>query len=140
MWYNKIMVGILRSPIHSMLSKGVLIIGFTGSKSGKEYSTPANYYEIDGKIYLMSDRSRKWWKNIKKKPNVELYIKRQLIKGTGTVIDAKSEIEKSLELIFSHFPKIAKYLKVEIVDGKPVMGDIQKLSDSNIVIVVELSA
>jgi len=64
MWYNKIMVWILKSPLHSIISSGIMIIGFKGSKSGKKYSTPVNYLNIEDKIYVMSDRTRIWWKTL----------------------------------------------------------------------------
>ena len=140
MWYNKIMLGILRSPIHSMISNGIMILGFKGAKSGKTFSTPVNYMEIDSKIYVMSDRTRIWWKNIKTNPEVEMYIKLESIKGSGVVYDTRDEVEDNLTLIFKHKPQMAKYLKVAIVDGEPVLEDIKKLSDKNIVISITPTA
>ena len=134
MWYNRIMVGILRSAMHSLISNEIMIIGFKGAKSGKKYSTPVNYLEIDGNYYVMSDRSRVWWKNIKTNPEIEMYIKRKRINGMGVVYDTREEVEKSLALIIKHKPQMAKYLKVAIVNGESVLEDIKKLSDKNIVI------
>ena len=102
--------------MHSMISGGIMIIGFTGSKSGKNYSTPVNYFEIEDKLYAMSDRTRIWWKNIKKNPELNLFIKREDIKGKGLVIDNKVEVENSLVLIYRHHPKLAKYVKVGIIE------------------------
>ena len=33
---------VLRSPVHKMVSKTVLLITFTGRKSGKTYTTPVD--------------------------------------------------------------------------------------------------
>ena len=140
MWYNKIMIGILRSPLHSMISGGIMIIGFTGSKSGKKFSTPVNFLEIEDKLYVMTDRTRVWWKNIKKNPGLELHIKRENLKGSGLVIDSKTEVEKYLALIYKHHPQMAKYMKVKMSDGQPVLEDIQKLSDQTIVIEITKTA
>ncbi len=140
MWYNKIMVWLLRSPLHSMISSGIMIIGFTGSKSGKKYSTPVNYYKIDNAIFAMCDRSRIWWKNIKKNSDLDLFIKRENFSGKGLVIDSKTQVEEALAIIYKHNPQIAKYMKVEMVEGEPVLRDIQKLSDNTIVIKITLTA
>ena len=37
---NKTMKLILRSPMHGVVSKSMLLISFTGRKSGKTYTTP----------------------------------------------------------------------------------------------------
>ena len=140
MWYNKIMVWLLRSPLHSMISSGIMIIGFSGSKSGKSYSTPVNYYKIDETIYAISDRSRTWWKNIKKNPDLDLFIKRENFSGKGIIIDSKVQVEDALAIIYKKNPQIAKYMKVEMVEGEPVLKDIQKLSDNTIVIKITLIA
>ncbi len=42
MWYNPIMMWLLRSPLHGMLSSSTMIITYTGRKSGKMFSTPDN--------------------------------------------------------------------------------------------------
>lgn len=46
---NKTMKTILRSPIHGMVSKSILLITFTGRKSGKTYTTPVSYSQ-DGDL------------------------------------------------------------------------------------------
>jgi len=40
MWFNPIMKWLIRSPLHGLVSKSMLVIGYTGRKSGKRYETP----------------------------------------------------------------------------------------------------
>ena len=47
MWYNSIMSALLRSPFHGMLSSQMLLIKVTGRKSGRQYTTPVNYFQQD---------------------------------------------------------------------------------------------
>lgn len=37
---NKVSTMILRSPLHGLISNSVLLITFSGRKSGKRYTTP----------------------------------------------------------------------------------------------------
>ena len=43
MWFNSIMKWLIRSPLHGLVSKSMLVIGYTGRKSGRRYETPVNY-------------------------------------------------------------------------------------------------
>jgi len=40
---NPLIITILHSPLHSMMSKATMLITFTGRKSGKQYTTPVSY-------------------------------------------------------------------------------------------------
>ena len=140
MWYNGIMRSILRSPLHSIISGSILEIGFTGSKSGKKYTTPVNYMEIEGVVYILSDRSRIWWKNLEMNPDVNLFLKQEDKTGMAELFDTKNEVMEKLTLVLSHYPTMAKFMKVEINDGVPSKEDIKKLSGNTIVIAVTLAA
>ena len=43
MWYNPMTIWLLKSSLHGMISKGVMLVTVTGRKSGKVISTPTNY-------------------------------------------------------------------------------------------------
>ena len=51
-WLNATMKFILKSPLHGMLSKTILVLTFTGQKSGKIYSTPVSYSRQDGEVVM----------------------------------------------------------------------------------------
>ena len=49
---NSLVTAILRSPWHGMRSNRLLLLTFTGRKSGKEFTTPIRY-EQDGETLLV---------------------------------------------------------------------------------------
>ena len=56
---------LLRSPLHWLVSSHLMLIEFTGRKSGKSYTTPVQYYhESDGAYAFLTQRARLWWKNL----------------------------------------------------------------------------
>jgi hypothetical protein len=59
---NKTMKLILRSPAHGMVSKSILLISFTGRKSGKTYTTPVSYSQHGDQLRIFTHAS--WWKNL----------------------------------------------------------------------------
>jgi len=50
---------VLRSPMHAMVSKSVLLITFTGRKSGKTYTTPVDYSQDGDQVYIFTHAN--WW-------------------------------------------------------------------------------
>jgi hypothetical protein len=50
MWFNLMIVWLLKSPLHGMISKGVMLVSVTGRKSGRMISTPTNYLR-DGNTF-----------------------------------------------------------------------------------------
>lgn len=60
MWYNSIMKWILRSPLHGLINKSIMLITYTGRKSGKVYTIPVNYVRHGGLLSVTSYRHRTW--------------------------------------------------------------------------------
>lgn len=61
---NPFMKTILRSPLHGLVSENVILITFTGRKSGKTYTTPVNYVRDGEALIILSHDDRTWWKNL----------------------------------------------------------------------------
>lgn len=55
----------LRSPLHFVASKALMVIGWSGRVSGNAFSIPVGYQRHgDALIVLISKRDeRRWWKN-----------------------------------------------------------------------------
>lgn len=59
---NPLMKLLLRSPLRGPLGKGLLLITFTGRKSGKRYTTPVAYQDRGDTLILFVDG--RWWRNL----------------------------------------------------------------------------
>lgn len=62
---NSFMTFILRSPMHGILSGSTMLITVTGRKSGRPITTPVNYYQKGDTLWVISNRERSWWRNLK---------------------------------------------------------------------------
>ncbi len=83
---NRIITLLLRSPLHRPLSKGLLLISFTGRKSGKTYTTPVSYFRDGEAIILFSNRDRAWWRNLEGGAPVTLRVQGETFKGVATPV------------------------------------------------------
>lgn len=60
---NHIIPLVLRSPLHGLLSKNLLLLTYTGRKSGTQYMIPVTYFEDGGTILVFSNQ--RWWRNLR---------------------------------------------------------------------------
>jgi deazaflavin-dependent oxidoreductase (nitroreductase family) len=81
---NAVMKPLLRSPLHFFASGGIMLITFTGRKSGKVYTTPVQYQQNDDTVTFFTLRERVWWKNLIDGAPVTLTLKGQPVEGVAT--------------------------------------------------------
>ena len=81
---NAIATTILRSPWHGMRSDRLLLLTFTGRKSGKEFTTPLRYVQ-EGETLRMTV-VYPWWKNLVEQATVRVLLRGQLRTATAEVL------------------------------------------------------
>jgi len=87
------------------MSKSVMMLSFTGRKSGKPYSTPINYVTDGSMITLITRRSRAWWKNLQGGASVTVIVRGQERCGTAeAVIPDDKTILNEIEKVYVGIP------------------------------------
>jgi len=81
---NAIATTILRSPWHGMRSNRLLLLTFTGRKSGKEFTTPIRYVQ-EGETLQMTV-VYPWWKNLVGEATVRVLLRGEMRTGTAEVL------------------------------------------------------
>jgi hypothetical protein len=117
MWFMKKIVNplvalILRSPLHRMMSGAVLLITYSGRKSGREYTLPVQYAQVDGTITIVPGQAERktWWRNLRGGAPVRLLLAGEARSGQATVLEGSAEavcIANSLAVYFKRFPSSA---------------------------------
>ncbi len=101
---NGVVSTLLLSRLHFLASKGLLVLSWSGRKSGRRFSVPAGYQEDDDAVVVMiSKRDEKnWWKNFQTPWPADLYIRGKLRSALGEVVpigsaEFFSHCERTLE-------------------------------------------
>lgn len=139
-WIGNFFVkGILRSPLHGILSESVLLITVTGRKSGKQYTTPVARVP-DGDGYMVfSDQNRTWWRNLRGGAPVRLRVKGQEISGMANVSEEPEAVAAGLTTYLQRSPHLAKYFDVDLdPDGQPNAGDVARAAASEVLIRIQV--
>jgi deazaflavin-dependent oxidoreductase (nitroreductase family) len=73
--FNALFIWILRSALHSPMSKDLLVLEYRGRKSGKPYAIPLAYVEHDGAPYCVTREYSSWWKNVAAETPVTIWLR-----------------------------------------------------------------
>ena len=108
---NQTMKFVLRSPLHGMVSKSILLITFTGRKSGKTYTTPVSYSQTGDQVRIFTHSN--WWKNLRSGAPVILRLRGRELKGLAeTVAEDKQAIADGLAAHLRKVTSDARYYGV----------------------------
>jgi hypothetical protein len=114
MWFNPIMRWLIRSPLHSFVSKNMMLMTYTGSQSGKTYTIPMNYLEIEGSLYTISSRERVWWRNLRGGAQVMLRRRGKDIPAWAEAIEDETQVVNCLTEYLEKAPQFARYLGIDV--------------------------
>lgn len=135
---NSFMIFMLRSPIHRVMSGSTMVITVTGCKSGRPITTPVNYYQEGDTLWVISNRERTWWRNLKGGAPVRLRLRGQEVNGFGEVLLEESAMAEQIGQYVRHLPISARSLGVRMRDDQPDPADLARLAKEKVMIRIKL--
>jgi deazaflavin-dependent oxidoreductase (nitroreductase family) len=135
---NHAMKIVLRSPVHRMVSKSILLITFTGLKSGKTYTTPVSYSQHDDRVYVFTHAA--WWKNLRGGTHVTLRLRGREFQGLAEpVAEDKQTIAAGLIEHLRKVPFDARFYGVTFDDhGNPRAEEVEQAAQTVVMIRIRL--
>ncbi len=134
---NNFIGWLLRSPLHGLLSNGTMLLTVRGRKTGKPYSTPVDYYEEDGFIWVLSNRDRSWWRNLQGGANVEMLLKGNPILGFADLELDEKAVEVQLVKYIQHKPYTAKPLGIQMKNKTPRAEDVSRVARDKLFVKIQ---
>jgi deazaflavin-dependent oxidoreductase (nitroreductase family) len=102
---------VLRSPLHGVVSRSILLVTFTGRKSGKRYTTPVSYSQADSQVTIFTHAA--WWKNLRPGEPVSLRIRGRDVRALPEpVAEDEAAIADGLAAHLRRVPSDARYYSV----------------------------
>jgi hypothetical protein len=134
---NDFMSWILRSPLHGMLSKGMMLITVTGRRTGKKYTLPVGYYPENGNLWIITSRDRTWWKNLRGGADVSLLLKRKIVCAFAEPELELDAVEARMHDYLKNVPQAAKPMGIRMEGGSPNDDDIARTAKDRLFIRIE---
>jgi hypothetical protein len=85
---NPLIAGVLRSPLHWLLSPGLMLITVTGRRSGRRSTFPVGYQRDGDELTVMVSEARRksWWRNFEEPAPIELRLRGRALRGRAEVV------------------------------------------------------
>ncbi len=135
---NSVMAFLLHSPLQGPLGSQLILLTFTGRKSGKTFTTPLGYTKRGNTVVLFTDHA--WYKNLIDNPSVTLRLQGKELKGTAEVIhDDKELTAKELAAFVQERSGAARAYHVKLdASKKPDLESVQQAAQVFTLIYVHL--
>jgi hypothetical protein len=126
---------LLRSPLHRPLSTYLLLLTYTGHKSGRCYHLPCGYRREGSTVTLVAGNP--WWKNLRGGAPVTLRIAGEELRGVAVPVEDKAIAAAELMAFLRKMPHLAKmYHAVLTPQGQPDPASVQAAVNVQVVVQV----
>lgn len=99
---NPIVAAILRSPFHRLLSRHVLLLTYTGRKTGKQFTIPVGYTR-EGDTLTVFSGHHVWWKNLRGGAPVAVYLEGRQRTAHAELIEDRAGLLAAVEWCVARF-------------------------------------
>jgi hypothetical protein len=137
---NPLIVALLRSPLHGMLSRSLLVLTYVGTTTGARRVVPLSYVELGGRVYLCT-RTSAWWRNLRNARPVEIQLRGERITAIPAIVDfASVEALDAFRAFLSANPKTGEMLyDVHAgADRRPIEADLRREVRRSVVVRLDL--
>jgi deazaflavin-dependent oxidoreductase (nitroreductase family) len=136
---NDFMTWVLRSPFHSILRNGMMLITVVGRKTGKEYTFPVGYYPEGEYLWVITSRDRTWWRNLQGGAEVGLLLKSKPVSAFAEPELEEKSVEARIPEYLDHVPQASKPMGIRMENGKPNAEDIARTAKDRLFIRIKLT-
>ena len=136
---NSFMTFMLRSPLHGIMSGSTMLVTVTGRKTGKPITTPVNYYQEGDTLWVISNRERTWWRNLKGGASLKLRLRGREVNGFGEVLLDEPAVAVQIGEYVRHLPISGRSLGVHLEDGQSDPADLTRLAQERVMVRIRLA-
>ena len=118
---NPVIAALLRSPLHPLLSPGLVLVTVTGRRSGRRYTIPVGYQrDGDDLVVMVSEARRKqWWRNYYEPGPVAVRLRGRDRAGRAALVAPGSdEFREIAERTLARVPYMRRVFRVPDYDRR----------------------
>ena len=120
-FFNPVIRALLRSPLHSLLSGQILLLTYTGRRSGRQYTLPVGYVRDGDALLVVSQHSelKRWWRNLRGEVPVAVLLRGELVNARADVIEdpaaVAAEVDRLIERLGAKEASRQLYMSLDVV-------------------------
>ncbi len=136
-WVNRLMMGILRSPFHPLLSRTTLVLTVTGRRTGRHYTFPVRYLREGERVLVSTDSC--WWHNLRGGARVTLHLRGHQVAGWAEVNTDPETVEHSIRAFLRAMPRDASFYQITLdPSGQPDPVRLKQALQDRVLITISL--
>lgn len=133
---NGFMRVVLPSPLHPIASRSVMILYFTGRKSGRALNTPISYFREGSRVICFT--AAPWWRNLAGGAPARVLIQRRLYEGWAVPCPAdRAAVADGLARFLIHVPSDARFYGVTL-DSRGIPDPAQVAAAAQRVVMIQI--
>ena len=138
---NAMVSALLHTPIlHRVISNQILLLSFTGRKSGKRYAIPVGYIRDGQTVRILTKWFRGWWRNFQVAAPVELLIEGKHYYGTAKALTDEVSSIAALTIAIKKYPYNADFYGIRLTaPNQANMDDVRYIAPKVVVLQIELA-
>lgn len=137
---NRIVSFILRSPLHRLLSGNLMLLTFTGRKSGNAFTIPVTYLQTDRQIIVFSNQ--KWWQNLRGGATVRMRLRGQQVAGRAEPVEETATVAREIQTFLQRKGlRAARMINLRIdTQRQPTAAELARSAGGHVVVYITLEA
>jgi deazaflavin-dependent oxidoreductase (nitroreductase family) len=114
MWFDPLMSAVLRSPLHGLLSRSIMLVTVRGRKSGRAITTPVNYVPVGEELLTVSLQHRTWWRNLRGGASVLVRLRGSDREARGNSVEDPAGVISGIGEVIGVSPAYARHFGVPL--------------------------
>jgi hypothetical protein len=120
---NTVVEAVLKSPLHRLMSGKLVLIRYSGKRSGTEHTLPVQYADTHHGIVVMVGKpdTKTWWRNFTTMGQAQVLLAGEWVPMTAHALRGSEDPEAVTPLLRSYaarFPKVVKSLEGDTLEER----------------------
>lgn len=107
---NRLPMLLLKSPVHGIVSRKLLLLTFTGRTSGKQYTLPVGYAR-EGDTVLIG-AAGPWWKNLRGGARVSVLLRGRERTGSADAVTDQAAMAPLYRTLLAQNPTHGRFVSI----------------------------
>ena len=131
---NRLPMFLLKSPVHGIVSRKLLLLTFTGRTSGKRHTLPVGYAR-EGDTVLIG-AAGPWWKNLRGGAQVTVLLRGRERTGSAEAVSDQAEMAPLYRTLLAQNPTHGRFVSIRREpDGMPNADDLARAVGRGVAVV-----
>jgi deazaflavin-dependent oxidoreductase (nitroreductase family) len=105
---NPFVRALLRSPLHRLVSRALLLFTYTGRRTGRAHAIPVMYARDGDRLVVFAawPERKRWWRNFEGSPGgVRVRERGRWVDGSAQVVRDPERVASARRVYLERFPK-----------------------------------